>query len=174
MLTQTSELAVKALMLMALSPGEGPFTPQAIAGRVGCSPAYLAKTLGQLARQGILRSRRGAQGGVELSRPAHEITLLDIVETCQGLMVTNYCDAIGDATGPVCAFHRAMWEVREATRETLARWTLADLVAQPVPTGKLAGNGQCRVDFLRPVKGKTSPAGRTSPPRRTARKGASR
>jgi Rrf2 family protein len=170
MLTQTSEIAVKALMHMALSPGAGPFTPQAVAARVGCSPAYLAKTLGQLAKQGILRSRRGAQGGVELARDPSEITLLAIVETCQGLLVANHCESIGDACGPVCAFHRAMWEVREATRETLVRWTLADLVARPVPTGKLAGNAECRVDFLREsVVGRPRAPRGAKPPAKTSR-----
>jgi Rrf2 family protein len=169
MLTHTSELAIKALMFMAMSPGKGLFTPQGIADQVGCSPAYLAKTLSQLARHGILRSRRGAQGGMELARKAEAITLLDIVETCQGLLATHYCDGIGDAMGPVCAFHRAMWEVRETTRATLARWTLADLVARPAPTGKLAGSSQCRVDFLRGAVLK-----RAAKSSRTARKGSDR
>ena len=148
MITQTSEIAIKTLIYLAIISEKKPIPPHDIAAKIGCSPTYLGKTMSQLVKAGILRSQRGPQGGTSLARDPKNITLLDIVEACQGLLIGAYCQAIGDQTGPVCAYHQAMWDVRMATREALKRWTLADLAAQPVPTGELAGNKECRMEFL--------------------------
>ncbi len=169
MLTRTSEIAVKALITMVLHHEGKPVTTQALADRVGCAPSYLAKTLGRLAGRGILKSRRGPQGGVELARKPGAITLLEIVEACQGLLISNYCQSIGDEDGPVCAFHRAMWEVRMATRDALARWSLEDLARRPGPTGKLSGNGECHLAFLLRKTEMTRCATAANPGTRTAK-----
>lgn len=149
MLTRTSEMAVKAMILVAREGADGPVPPRRLAEAMGGSPSYLAKICGDLAKAGIVRATRGAQGGVELARPASRILLLEIVEACEGILVPDYCLAIGDALGPVCAFHRAMWDVYMATRGALGKWTLEELAARPLPTGALAGNAECRMAFLR-------------------------
>ena len=145
MLTQTTELAIKVLILLALKEQGRPYAPRVLAGWIGCSPTYLSKILGQLSKAGLLRSIRGARGGVMLAGPAEKITLLAIVEACQGLLVGNYCRAIGDEDGPVCAFHEAMLKVHRAMVGVLKHWTLSELAACPAPTGHLAGNAQCRM-----------------------------
>jgi DNA-binding IscR family transcriptional regulator len=65
-----------------------------------------------------------------LARDPEEITLLEIVESCQGLIVSNYCREI-ERNGEVCSFHLAMQELHEATLKTLAAWTLKRLMASP-------------------------------------------
>lgn len=148
MITRTSELAIKAMIYLALQRADEPLPPRQIAAVMGCSPSYLAKIMGDLARSGLLRGLRGVHGGVLLARAPREITLLDIVEACQGIEAGNYCRAIGDDPGPVCGFHEAMREVHLTTRKTLRSWTLAKLAAAPEPTGPLAGNRECRMAFL--------------------------
>lgn len=148
MITRTSELAVKAMILIAREPEGAPLTPSRAAETLGCSPSYLAKILGDLAKAGLVRAHRGSRGGATLARRPEETTLLAIVQACEGVLVPDYCLAIGDALGPVCGFHRAMWDVYMATRDALAKWTLADLAARPLPTGALAGNVECRMAFL--------------------------
>ncbi|MBN1516889.1 Rrf2 family transcriptional regulator [Candidatus Sumerlaeota bacterium] len=133
MLTQTSELAVKTLVFLGLEGNEIPLPPRQIADKLKCSASYLAKILGILVRSGILRSVRGARGGVLLSRDPKDVTLLDVVEACQGLLIGNYCSDVAGHEEPVCAFHTAMKEIHEVTITTLSKWTLADLLAAPVP-----------------------------------------
>lgn len=148
MVTQTSEIAIKALIYLALHHSDEPVPPHAIAARMGCSPTYLGKTMGQLVKAGILRSQRGPQGGMSLAHEPGKITVLMIVEACQGLLIGGYCRAIGDNIGPVCAYHQAMWDVRHSMVEALERWSLADLMKAPCPSGALAGNTECRMAFL--------------------------
>lgn len=130
MLTQTSELAIKTLIFLAVQGHGKPLSPRRIALSMDCSPSYLAKTVGLLVKTGLLRSVRGSAGGVLLARDPHEISLLDVVEACQGLITAQYCDQ-PDQTIDVCAFHRAMAELHEAVIGTLTDWTLEDLLQRP-------------------------------------------
>ncbi len=45
---------------------------------------FLENILGELKHVGIVNSRRGAQGGYWLNRPADEVTLADIVRAVEG------------------------------------------------------------------------------------------
>ena len=55
-----------------------------IAKRADIPQPYLHKILHALGKSGFIKTKRGYRGGVALSRPANEITLLDIVEAVQG------------------------------------------------------------------------------------------
>lgn len=131
MLTRTSELAVRSLLYLILESEGNPVSPRRISEAVGCSPTYLAKTFTQLVKAGILESVRGAGGGVVLARKPAEISLLDIVQACQGLLIGNYCRDIGDERVDVCVFHTAMRELHEQTVSILSHWTLQDLLRRP-------------------------------------------
>jgi Rrf2 family protein len=129
MLTQTSELAIRSLLFIVRQGGKTPVAPRQISGAITCSPTYLAKTLGMLVRAGILRSMRGSSGGVLLAREPERISLLDIVEACQGLVTGDYCQET-DESVEVCGFHKAMRELHQVTVEALDRWTLAALLKE--------------------------------------------
>lgn len=147
MITRTSELAILALVVLGLESEGEPLSPRQLGERLEGSQSYLAKVLGMLVKAGLLRSFRGAKGGVLLARSPEEIRLLDVVEACQGLLVGNYCRALDHPGFPVCAFHQAMADVHRATVEALSRWTLADLLEQPTP-GRLPASGPpCKMKF---------------------------
>jgi Rrf2 family protein len=152
MLTATTESAIRALIFLCRRGDDSPASPREIAGAVGGSPSYMAKITGTLTRAGIVRSRSGMTGGIVLAGPPATITLLDIVQACQGLVIADYCDALGGATSPdVCAFHQAMHDLHSATIRSLSRWNLKQLAAKPVPQGSLSGNTVCRMASLASV-----------------------
>jgi len=144
MLTKTSETAIRLLVLLAQRSADTPLSPREIAERLNSSPTYTAKTAAQLAKAGLLRSHRGAQGGVTLALAPAEISLLAIVEACQGRILGDYCQP-SDKLELVCAYHEAMHQVHEAVLRELRRYTLADLVARPAPCGALASAVKCRM-----------------------------
>ena len=148
MLTRTSEIAIRALVFLGQSPSDHPLAPRLIATAIACSPTYLAKTLRLLGRAGIVRSRKGAHGGVWLARRPSDISLLNIVEACQGLIVADYCHGLGQrSSSSVCAFHQAMQDVFGAITTALSRWTLADLLRNPAPAGGPAAARTCKLTF---------------------------
>lgn len=144
MLTRTSEMAIQVLVALALGEGDGPVSPKSLAAPLDASPTYLAKVTGALGKAGILRAIRGAQGGVQLARRPEDVTVLEIVEACQGRVLADYCDGEAEAH-QVCAFHRAMSELHDAIVSTLEAWSLADLVHQPRPAAELEGFLPCKM-----------------------------
>jgi Rrf2 family protein len=52
--------------------------------------AFLLKIMNRLAQAGILRSKRGPQGGFSLAQPAKEISLLEIIEAVEGSLKSSY------------------------------------------------------------------------------------
>lgn len=131
MLTQTSETAIQALIYLAVKNSPEPMPPREIADGIEASPTYMAKITRMLVKANILKSHRGALGGVTLSREPSSVTLLEIVEACQGLLIGNYCDGIDDHQAPLCQFHQAMFEVHQTTVSVLRKWTLRDLATCP-------------------------------------------
>jgi Rrf2 family protein len=142
MITKTSLLATRALLFLATENQAVALSPRNIALQLGESQAYMAKVLRSLVKAGILRAEHGSRGGVLLNRRANEITLLSIVEACQGTIVGSYCQEIDDL-GTTCAFHRASVELHSAIVTVLGRWTLEHLLASPQPSNRLPNGMHC-------------------------------
>ena len=146
MLTQTSETALRALVFLLVNKAEEPTPPSRIARHINASPSYTAKVTTALVKADILRAQRGMKGGVYLSRLPEQITLLEIVEACQGKVLADYCQDF-DRLELVCGFHRAMAELHQAIITTLKRWTLADLAKAPLPAAEIRDSVHCRMHF---------------------------
>lgn len=109
---------------------------------LGESPTYLAKVTRHLVKSGILEAEKGVKGGVRLARQPAQITLLDIVESCQGTIVGDYCRSSRPDPG-VCNFHRAAVELHQAITAVLGSWTLAQLLEQPCAVPPTEGGFTC-------------------------------
>jgi Rrf2 family protein len=109
----------------------------------GVPPAYLAKSLQALARDGIAESVPGRRGGYRLGRGANDITILDVVEAVEGRERSFRCSEIrrrGPAKvanplySPVCAIADVMYRADEAWRAVLRKTTVADLLGRLATT----------------------------------------
>ena len=142
MLNKTSLSAIRTLLfLLEQEPGVV-LPPRRIAEELSESPTYLAKITRLLVRAGILRAEKGVKGGVQLLRPAADVTLLSVVEACQGTVAGDYCEP---ATDPdtVCSFHQAATELHEVIVSVLARWNLERLAEKPRVPAKGVGGFPC-------------------------------
>jgi len=137
MLTSTSETAIRALLYLVLLNENRPVPPKEIAQQLDSSPTYMAKITGILVKADILSAQRGVHGGVLINGPLERITLLSVVEACQGKILGAYCNTEVKPR-QACAFHEAMLELHKSTVEILGRWTLADLKKRPKPTQSAA------------------------------------
>jgi len=88
---------------------------------------FLEQLFASLRRAGIVRSRRGACGGFVFARPPAEVSVLEVVETLDGLVspavcTQGECERIEDC-GPA-----AVWlEAKEALEQVLRETSIADL-----------------------------------------------
>ncbi len=130
--TKTTELGLQCVLYLAQRRRGDLVNPLEIAQQFGESATYIAKVLRQLAHSGIVRSHRGASGGFELARDPASITLLTVVEACQGAVKGNYCQETPPSRVPsMCGWHQAMWELKESCRSVLSRWTIARIMEKP-------------------------------------------
>jgi Rrf2 family protein len=114
---------------LACHEGEGPIQLQEIARAQQLSPKYLEQLTIALRSAGLVHSERGPHGGYWLTKPASQVTALDVVRAAEGPV--TLLDCIGKATAcersASCAARRLWTKVSVAINDTLAQVTLADL-----------------------------------------------
>ena len=92
---------------------------------------FLAKVFQKLVRGGVLRSAKGRGGGFRLARPAHEITLIHVVEAIDGPQMLDTCvvglERCNDQMP--CPQHDLYKPIRQRLKDYLTTTTLADLAA---------------------------------------------
>ncbi|MHB0955163.1 MAG: RrF2 family transcriptional regulator [Pirellulaceae bacterium] len=142
MLTKTSLSAIRVITYLGLHGGAEPLSPRYLAEQLGDSPTYLAKVVRHLVKVRILRAHRGVTGGVVLAKAPADITLLAIVEACQGEILANFCENAGNLS-QTCAFHQAAAELHNAVVAVLTHWTAADLLKKPQPSKSLHKRVKC-------------------------------
>lgn len=142
MLTKTSRSAIRLLTYLGQLGSSEPLSPRTLAERLGESPSYLAKVAGHLVRAGILQSQRGVAGGMTLSRAPESITMLAIVEACQGVILADFCDEAPDLA-KTCGLHQACAELHDSIVGVLSRWTLAQFIQKPRPMGMVDQRFPC-------------------------------
>lgn len=127
------DYACRALLSLALHPGEAPTSVRDIAERTALPQPYLEQILLALKGAGLVRSKRGVGGGYVLARPPAEITLAQVVSAVDGPI------AVGDFGEPhqngACDHEGqcvllAIWaDVGSQMRRLLEASTLADVAA---------------------------------------------
>lgn len=125
------DYASRALVHLARKhDGDSVQRSEAIAESEGIPPSFLAQILHELKRLGLVTSRRGKTGGWKLTRPPAEITLLNVVEGLEPEVLEPLPKANGESGAAVS---RIWEEVREGSREILARNTLEKLASNTGP-----------------------------------------
>ncbi len=82
-LTTKSRYGLRALFDIAYNCGSTPAQIQDISRRQQISPRYLEQIFQNLKRAGILKSKRGPQGGYCLARKPEEITVLEVLKATE-------------------------------------------------------------------------------------------
>jgi Rrf2 family iron-sulfur cluster assembly transcriptional regulator len=82
-LSTKSRYGLRALFDIAYNSGNRPAQIQDISRRQQISPRYLEQIFQNLKRAGILKSKRGPQGGYTLARKPEEITILEILNATE-------------------------------------------------------------------------------------------
>ena len=130
MFSQTTEYALRAVVYLA-SQGGAAQTTQQIAEATRVPAGYLSKVLQNLSRAGLVRSQRGLHGGFTLSRPADELTVLDVVRAVGELRRIRNCPLGIKGHVNLCPLHRRLDQAIALVEDALKRSTIAELLAEP-------------------------------------------
>jgi Rrf2 family protein len=90
-LSTKSRYGVRAMFDMAYHGGTMPTQIKDISRRQEISPRYLEQIFQDLKKAGLLKSRRGPQGGYSLARPAEEINVKEIILAAEGELLLVNC-----------------------------------------------------------------------------------
>jgi Rrf2 family protein len=127
-LTNATQFALRTVLDLAVG---GPSHVAEIAARRGIPPAQAGKIVQRLVRRGLVRTTRGARGGVRLGRGPEAITLRQVVEAIEGPIVVGRC-AVWDDCPCVqpCPVRTALARVQQSVEKILDGVRLSELVAE--------------------------------------------
>lgn len=128
------DYAVRAAVELAAA-GDEPVKGDAIAEAQEIPVKFLENILGELKHSGIVASRRGAQGGYWLAKPADQVPLADIVRAVEGPLASvrgQGAEAL-EYHGEAAALQKVWVALRANIRAVLETVTLADVVADKLP-----------------------------------------
>lgn len=125
MFSQTAVYALRAVAFLAAHAAEGPVQAQTIAQAMEIPKNFLSKILHQLVRSGWVRSARGIHGGFVLSRPAHEITMADVLAEFTDLGTYRRCILGRSTCDGSCSVHER-WKAVVAEIDEILQTTTVD------------------------------------------------
>ncbi|MET9863574.1 Rrf2 family transcriptional regulator [Streptomyces smyrnaeus] len=131
-LTKFTDLALRAVMRLAVSECSGPSTTREVAAAMDVPYAHMAKAVTRLQHLGVLEARRGRGGGLELTAPGRQASVGWLVRKLEGAGEVVACE--GEPPCPLrgaCRLRQALRDAQEAFYASLDPLTVADLVASP-------------------------------------------
>ncbi|WP_379922841.1 SUF system Fe-S cluster assembly regulator [Erythrobacter sp. R86502] len=136
-LSNLADYAVITMCQAAQHCGNGRVSASELAAETGLPVPTVQKLVSKLTGAGLLRTVRGAHGGLQLGRPAAAITVADIVEAIEGRIALTACVDHTACDYEAACNMKPHWPIiNEALRGALAGITLAQLRNPPaaVPT----------------------------------------
>jgi Rrf2 family protein len=130
-----TDYAIRATLELAAAPDDKPVKGERIATAQAIPLRFLENILMQLRHAGLVESRRGADGGYRLARPAGDVKLADVIRAIDGPLA-GVSGVRPEALGfsGVAEPMRDVWiAVRASLRSVLEGVTLADVVAGELP-----------------------------------------
>jgi len=138
------DYGVRALVELAMNYGEGQVQTSEIAAKQGIPEAYLEQLMTTLNKFGLVRSRRGPQGGHMLAMDPTAINLSMVMNTLEGN--TSPLDCFTSPTDCIfsesCAQQEVWKSVDDSIQSVLSNTTLAHLVQRQ---SYLSGHGMYQI-----------------------------
>jgi len=100
-----------------------------IAAVYSISTPLLAKVLQRLARQGLVASRHGSEGGYHLARDPKEITAFEVIEAIDGpVQITSCVTSHGECDqSSTCTVRAPLRRVNESILQVLRNVTISQM-----------------------------------------------
>jgi len=129
LLSKSCVYGLRATLFLASNQDGEYVSIKKLSGKLDISFHFLTKILQQLTAVNLLESLKGPNGGVRLSKPGEEISLLDIVVAIDGDDLFQECviGLPGCGREKPCPLHNIWTTTRDDIREMLETNTLVDM-----------------------------------------------
>jgi len=129
------EYGMRAMVALAHQYGKGPMSIASVSRASAIPTAYLEQLIGPLRRAGLVESKRGAQGGYQLTKAPDLVRVGEVYRVMEGPVAPMECvsEDPSEQTCPLiegCETRPVWLKMRDAIVDSLDSMTLADLIAQ--------------------------------------------
>ena len=140
-LSTKGRYGLRALIDLALYSEEEPVSIQSIAKRQNLSESYLEQLVRKMRTAGLVSSVRGAGGGYQLSRPADEISVGDVLRALEGNLDEVSCNANteGCEGADLCVTKYVWARINESITHTVDSISIEQLLEE---SRKIRNKGQ--------------------------------
>ena len=135
-LSTKGRYGLRAFIDIARYSEEEPVSLASVAKRQDISISYLEQLISKIKKAGLITSVRGANGGYELSRPASEISVGDVLRSLEGELMPVDCVAHTDEERARCAAQSGcssciVWKrINDSINETIDNIFIDELVEE--------------------------------------------
>ncbi|HMF03669.1 MAG TPA: Rrf2 family transcriptional regulator [Acidimicrobiia bacterium] len=135
-----ADYAVRAAAELAAAPAGRPVKGDQLAQAQAIPPKFLENILADLRNAGLVRTRRGAEGGYALTRAASEVSVADVMRAVEGPLaaVQGIRPESLHYAGAATRLPEVWIALRANLRAVLERVSLADLAAEALPDDVVA------------------------------------
>jgi Rrf2 family protein len=129
----------RILLELSLHWGERPMLLKEIAQRQQIPLPYLQQLIRPLVKAGIIKTTRGARGGVSLLKPPKEVILSEVIKLLEGSIAPVACVDNPELypRSDTCVTHDIWAEVKRAMYGVLESTSFEDLVERQKQKGTL-------------------------------------
>jgi Rrf2 family protein len=130
-----ADYAVRAVLELTDASSEEPAKGEAVSEAQEIPARFLENILSELRQQGLVQSRRGADGGYWLARPADQITIAEVIRAVDGPLASVRGEGPEEVRyqGVAAPLQQVWVALRTNIRSVLETVTLADVVADELP-----------------------------------------
>lgn len=122
--SKATNYALHTVLFLAAAPSNKRVGVQQLAEMQKVSPTYLSKILTKLAKEGIINSSSGVNGGYSLNRKGEDISFLDIIHAIEGKASLFDCCLNDD---PACFIQQAMLAAEKKMEDELRNQKILEL-----------------------------------------------
>lgn len=139
-LTRRGDYAIRAVIALARHAPEVVGATR-LAAETGIPRRFVPQVMTEVVRSGIAEARLGRSGGYRLARPAHTLSVLDVVEAVEGDMGRRSCVLRNAPCGQdgTCDVHDVFMAAHDAFLDDLRRATIASVLGDGHAVGSARG-----------------------------------
>ena len=142
--TKLTDYGIALMARLAKEQNELQLTAQDLSDEMKIPLPTVRKLLKTLARDGLLDSTRGANGGYRLARSAESITLMDMVTALEGPVAMTECSSSETecdcSLQQICGLKDNWSWINEQFKNTLTNYSLAQMAGTTFETAAQAKN----------------------------------
>ena len=134
-INRQTDYAIRVVLALAKQPSNERLSSSTIGKEMLIPNAFLSRIVAQLAQAKLIITYPGRNGGLELARPANEISLKDIVQLLEGPLMLSECMA-GELACPFeggCVVRKRWVRLQNIILEELDRTKFSELAAEANP-----------------------------------------